>query len=245
MVLRKSRLIAPVLFAMAFGYLEAAVVIYLRTIYQPIRVELHPGIAPNELFPVISVEALKQRGWELERQLYIELGREFATVVMLATVAWGACRSRREWFALFAMMFGVWDIFFYAFLRLLIGWPASILEWDILFLLPTIWTGPVLAPMLVSIGLVAAGLCVTLREGGDRPYRAPLWSWGGMAAGGVLIIVAFCWDWRNVTAGNMPNPFRWDIFLSGLLGGLACFAWGARKGAAERSGPCRPRHLSA
>ena len=223
----KPKIVALVLFAVAFGYLEAAIVVYLRTIYQPIRVGLHPGRSVDDLFPLITLDELKRHGWQYERQLYIELGREFSTLVMLAAVAWVACRSRRQWFAAFALMFGVWDVFFYAFLYLAIGWPASIWEWDILFLLPTVWAGPVIAPVLVSVGLIIGGAWVLVCEGRDRPCRLPLWCWAGMTAGGLIVILSFCWDWRNLTAGNMPNPFRWDLFGFGLLGAFACFLYDA------------------
>ena len=222
----KARVIALVLFAVAFGYLEAAIVIYLRSIYQPIRAELHPDHPSESLFPVIRLDELKQRGREHERKLYIELGRELSTLVMLAAVAWGACRSRREWFAMFSLMFGVWDIFFYVFLRLLIGWPTSLWEWDILFLLPTIWAGPVIAPVLVSVGLIMGASWLLTCEAMGRPYRAPLWCRLGVLVGGLLIIWAFCWDRHNITAGEMPNPFPWGLFLLGLIGGFTCFSYG-------------------
>jgi hypothetical protein len=231
----KARVIAAVLFATAFGYVEAAVVVYLRAIYQPIRLELHPGISPRELLPAITLDELKARGHEVVRQLYVELGRELATLVMLASVAWGICRSRREWFALFALMFAVWDIGYYAFLRLTIGWPTSFFDWDILFLLPVIWTGPVIAPVLVSGGLILGSVWALVREARGRPLRLPLWCWFGMVTAGVVVITAFCWDWRNIQAGGEANPFRWDVFLTGLLGGLAVFLLGVartRKGAA-------------
>ncbi len=222
----KTRVIAAAFFAMAFGYVEAAVVAYLRAAYQPIRLELHPGIAPHDLLPAITLEQLKAQGWEVERQLYVELGRELATLMMLASVAWGMCRSRREWFAFFALTFAVWDIFYYVFLWVTIGWPASLFDWDILFLLPVIWTGPVIAPVLVSCGLILGSLWTLVREGRGRPLRLPLWCWLGMILAGVVVIVSFCRDWRNIQAGGAPEPFRWDIFLAGLLAGLAIFFLG-------------------
>jgi hypothetical protein len=224
----KTKLISLILFAVAFGYLEAAVVIYLRAIYEPIRAELYPDRPAGALFPAITLDDLKSRGWESERRLYVELGRELSTLVMLATVAWVACRSGREWIALFALMFGVWDVFFYLFLYLLIGWPASLGEWDMLFLLPVIWSGPVIAPVLVSVALIVGGVWIVVREGTSRPYRAPWWCWTGIVLGGLIVVLAFCWDWRNVAASNPPNPFRWDLFLLGLLGGFACFLYGGR-----------------
>lgn len=225
----KTKLISLILFAVAFGFLEAAVVIYLRAIYEPMRAELHPDRPTGSLFPVLTLDDLRSHGWESQRRLYIELGRELSTLVMLATVAWVACQSRREWIAWFALMFGVWDVSFYVFLYVLIGWPASLGEWDILFLLPVIWSGPVIAPLLVSVALIVGGLWVVVREAADRPYRAPQWCWIGIVLGGLIVVLAFCWDWRNVAAGHLPNPFRWDLFLLGLLGGFGCFLFGARR----------------
>ncbi len=222
----KTRLMAAVLFATAFGYVEAAVVVYLRVVYQPIHQGLHPNNAPHDLLPAVTLHQLRARGWEMERQLYVELGRELATLVMLTSVAWGMCRSRREWFALFALMFAVWDILYYVFLWLTIGWPPSLLTWDILFLLPVIWTGPVIAPMLVSCGLILGSVWALVREGRNRPLRLPLWCWLGMIAAGLVVIVAFCWDWRTVQAGGVPESFRWDVFLGGLFSGLAIFFLG-------------------
>lgn len=223
----KAKVIALVLFAVAFGYLEAAIVIYLCTIYQPIHAEVYPNHPRDALYPVIPLEVLKQHGRQYERQLHIELGRELSTLIMLAAVAWGASRSRREWFGYFSLMFGVWDICFYVFLRLLIGWPTSLWEWDILFLLPVIWTGPVIAPVLVSVGLIVGGSWVVVREGTGKEYLAPLWCWGGIILGGLLIVLSFCWDWRNIAAGSLPNPFQWGLFSFGLVGGFACFVYGA------------------
>jgi hypothetical protein len=222
----KSRVCALLLFAIAFGYVEASVVVYLRSIYQPMRTAYHPDIDADSLFPLITLEQLRDQGRAYEQQLYVELGRELATLVMLVTVAWAACRSRREWFAMFAFMFGVWDIVYYIVLRLWIGWPASVMDWDILFLLPTIWAGPVLTPVLIAVCLIGASLWLLRGEWIGRPCRLPLICWLGMTAGGIIIVVAFCWDWRNLSAGHLPNPFRWDIYLVGLLGGLAWFFCG-------------------
>jgi membrane protein implicated in regulation of membrane protease activity len=56
-------------------------------------------------------------------------------------------------------MFAIWDIFYYIFLWLLIGWPESFFTWDILFLLPVTWVGPVLAPVINSLTMIVlAGL---------------------------------------------------------------------------------------
>ena len=88
----------------------------------------------------------------------IEQGREVATLGMLAAVAIAVGRGSGQPFAAFLIAFGVWDISFYAFLKLLIHWPASLLTWDVLFLLPVPWVAPVLAPVLASLSMIGVGL---------------------------------------------------------------------------------------
>jgi hypothetical protein len=207
------------LFGISFGYLEAAVVVYLRALYDPIRARLHPERGPHDLFPLITPEQLAATGPENPRRLAIEIGREAATMLMLGAVALAVASNLHQWIAAFAVVFGVWDICFYAFLRLLIHWPESLGSWDILFLIPLPWVGPVWAPVLVALSMIVCGL-ISLRAGGIRG-RLPHWA-GGLA-GALVIIIAFVWDFRNTTAGGFPNPFNWQLFLLGEAIGLSAF----------------------
>src|SRR5277367_4986158 len=155
------------LFGISFGYVEAAVVVYLRAIYDPIRAHLHPERGPRELFPLITPQELANAGPENPRRLVIEIGREAATMLMLGSVALAVARNLHQWIAAFAIVFGVWDIMFYAFLKLMIHWPESLSTWDILFLIPLPWVGPIWAPVLVALSMIACGL-ISLRAGGVR-----------------------------------------------------------------------------
>src|ERR1700730_17367950 len=87
---------ALLLFGISFGYLEAAVVVYLRAIYDPIRQQLHPGRKPGDLFPLITPDELEQAGPEHAKRLAIEVGREAATLAMLAGIALAAGRNISE-----------------------------------------------------------------------------------------------------------------------------------------------------
>lgn len=223
------------LFGISFGYLEAAVVVYLRAIYDPIREQIHPGVRPDELFPLISPQQLAAAGPENTRRLGIEVGREAATILMLAAFGMVTGRNFKQRMAAFAVAFGLWDISFYAFLKMMIHWPQSLFTWDILFLIPLPWVGPVIAPVLVAITLVVCGL-VSLRYGG-LPARA--WQWMAMIAGGLAVILAFLWDFHNTTAGGLPNPFNWPLFLAGELLALAGFIAAARN--PECRGSQKPR----
>lgn len=146
-------------FALAFAFLEAAVVVYLRHIvgFSPPPVSrdevalVLPGIAflkANAAVKIINSRTL----------LNIEMIREAATMVMLLSVALLAGKKLWEKLAYFFLAFGTWDIFYYVFLRITIGWPTSLADPDILFLLPVPWIGPVFVPVLISLGLVAGSL---------------------------------------------------------------------------------------
>jgi len=120
-----------VVYAIAMAWVESAVVFYLRTMID--RIEPYQP----DPFPVIGGFAS------------IELPREFATLVMLFAVGLLAGRTWRARIGYAAIAFGVWDIFYYVFLKMMCDWPHSLLDWDILFLLPLPWWGPVLAPVLI------------------------------------------------------------------------------------------------
>jgi len=133
------------LFAISMAYLESAVVVYLRRLY-----------SINDL--ILSVPPFDPQIGA------IELGRELATLVMLLAVGWAAgkrCQSRIG-FAVFA--FGVWDIFYYIWLWVFIGWPQTLLDPDLLFLLPLPWWGPVLAPVLVAALMSIGGALAVIKD---------------------------------------------------------------------------------
>jgi hypothetical protein len=209
----KRIIFSLIAFGIAFGFLEAAVVVYLRVIGQPVRAAA--GIAPNELFPLIRIEQIGS----YMRIVRIEAMREAATIVMLVSIALAATRDARTWLAAFSLAFGAWDLAFYASLRIMTGWPASLGNWDLLFLLPVPWTGPVLAPSIVAASLVAGGILALMRQ----PPRVDRMAWMLLLAGGVIVFVSFIWEWRDVVAGSMPKNFPWMIFAAGELTGIAGF----------------------
>ena len=156
-----------------------------------------------------------------------------ATIVMLFAVGAIAGRNRGERFAYFIYAFGVWDLAYYAFLKLTLGWPESLLTWDILFLLPVPWVGPVLTPCIIALTMIAFGITVVrfTSEGVEVHMlpreRALLW------LGAVVAIVSFTIDWvrfegptilQNIAThraldyrvgGFVPDHFRWWIFVLG------------------------------
>ncbi len=192
-------------YAAAMGVLEAAVVVYLRELY-------YPG---GFRFPVATMAP---------RLAAIEAVRELMTLVMLLAVAMLRGGDRHDRFYAFAYLFGVWDLVYYAGLKGMLGWPPSLGTWDILFLLPVPWLSPVVYPIVVSAFLIA-GFLVHERlraSGGGLRLRAAAWCVA--AAGCALIVVAFCWRFRDVARAVVPDRFPWPLFAVGLLVAVAPFA---------------------
>jgi hypothetical protein len=197
-------LVAVGLYSVAMAYLEAAVVVYLRQAL---------GVAPGAVFPVDFSAAANSLS-------LIELGRELATMVMIGAVGWIVGRSSLERLAWAAVVFGIWDIGYYVFLWLFIGWPTGLGTWDLLFLLPVPWAGPVWAPVAVSLGLIGFGLAVAvrLRDGGG--VRMDARRFGLLALGGLVVILSFTLNAEVVISGGTPSVFAWPVFAAGMLVGM-------------------------
>jgi hypothetical protein len=189
------------------AFLESAVVVYLQRAL---------GIDPRALFPLQNPVVTGDLAT-------IEVGREAATLVMLGTVGWLAGRSGLERLAWTAVAFGTWDIFYYAWLWAFIGWPSSLGTWDLLFLIPVPWAGPVWAPVAISLALSGFGLAGARRIRGGRPVRAGRAQVGAGIVGGLVVILSFTLDAGRILAGAAPDTFVWPIFAAGL----AIAAWGA------------------
>ncbi len=213
-----TQLVLIAAFGIAMGLLEAIVVVYLRELYFPGGFRFPLRFIPD---PMLRMEAL----------------RELSTLIMLAALAAAAARKTILRFAIFLLAFGVWDIFYYVFLKILLDWPDSLLAWDVLFLIPVTWLGPVLAPVLCSFTMIGLGLLLIMldrtfgRVQSDMPARLLL------AAGAAIIVVSFVWEYAGIMlkegwykdpaslagdqsiqaalAAFVPGHFRWDLFAGG------------------------------
>jgi hypothetical protein len=165
-----------------------------------------------------------------DRLITIEVGREAATLIMLLAVAVLAGRDRWERFLVFSLAFGIWDIFYYVWLWVFIGWPPSLLTWDVLFLIPVPWLAPVLAPVIVSVCLVGSALwLLALHRRGATPHFAPfVWVLAGAGAG--VVLLSFMLDYRYVVDRLEPPGFRWGLFGTGVAVAVAAFVVGVRTG---------------
>lgn len=193
-----KRLAVVLLYACAMGMLEAICVIYLRRLILPEG--LGAGHAPLRL------------------GRHVELIREASTIVMLGTVAWLSGRTARSRIASFFVMFGIWDILYYAGLKWLAGWPASWFTWDCLFLIPKPWYGPVLAPVLISAYFVAVcGFLYVCEESGRRA-KPGAGVWALQTAGLLVWYWSFVKDTALIHAhGYKGMIYSWPLFVTGLL----------------------------
>jgi len=160
----RRKLLVAAIFATAFGFVEAAVVVYLRAAAG--LLPAYTGTAsqfqqtaqiPNPPVPTVSHFS--------QTLLTVEMVREGATMVMLVSIAFLTVSRRREQWAMFLWTFAVWDISYYAGLWATIHWPTSLKDLDILFLLPVPWLAQVWYPLLVScLTIITVGL--SRRESG-------------------------------------------------------------------------------
>jgi hypothetical protein len=201
------RWVAVAAYALAMAYVESAAVLYLRTIYGGID-PVGPRRTPFDPIPDF---------------LWIEVGREAATVVMLGAVGFLAGTTFGGRFGAFAAAFGLWDIGYYAFLWLFAGWPGSPQAMDVLFLIPLPWWGPVLAPMLIAAVIVVAGAAALAREAGDGVPRPRPVDVGLVLLGGMLCLVAFMADALLALPDGLRaafsaryGPFPWGLYAAGL-----------------------------
>ena len=215
----KFCLLVVSIFSIAMGLLESAVVIYMREILYP------EGFG----FPLSPVQP---------DMMLTELLREGATIIMLLGIGFLAGRNASERFAWFLYSFAIWDIFYYIFLWLLIGWPESLMTYDVLFLLPTTWIGPVIAPVIVSLTMISLALLILVVNRQKKGIKIPGISLMLLITGSVILILGFIWDYSAFIMESMsirdiwtlpkeevlklatqyvPRRFNWFLYILGEL----------------------------
>ena len=203
-----------IIFSIAMAYLEAAVVVYLREIYYP------EGFS----FPLTPIN---------NDMVITEFWREIATIVMLAGIGILTGNSSSQRFAFFLLTFAIWDIFYYAFLYVLISWPSSLYTWDILFLVPIPWVGPVITPIMVSLIMIMLASSIIYYK-----KNLNLKQWLLAVLGSMVVIISWVLDFWKFSSNQFPNAawtlssedelfgsteqyiptsFNWYIFMIGIL----------------------------
>jgi len=202
----KQKLLLIVIISIAFAYIESALVTYLQAMLYP----------EGFHFPIKPIPNLL---------LTVEIGREIATIVLLTGLALLAGHTRSERYAYFFLAFGIWDIFYYIWLNIFIGWPESLLTWDILFLIPLPWTGPVISPILVSMALIIAAILILhCEQHFKHSFRLSRWGWLGEIFAGSVILWSYLWNVKNIEADESVLNYPYSLLLSGLLVGIIIFA---------------------
>lgn len=201
----RERWLIVVVFAIGMAWVEAATVYYLRV--------LTNRIDPYQEHPLSMQGLLGQ----------VELVREAATLLMLVTVGMLAARIWRKRLAYAMIAFGVWDIFYYVFLRVVSDWPKSLFDWDVLFLLPLPWWGPVLAPVCIALLMIVWGTFVTQFAQSSPATAVTRMLWSSSAVGIALALYAFMADslhsipqGLDVTRSVLPTSFNWWIYCAAL-----------------------------
>ncbi|MCF8255189.1 MAG: hypothetical protein K9H61_01205 [Bacteroidia bacterium] len=207
----KNKIIVLTLFSISMGLLETAVVVYLRALYYPEGFQ----------FPVITL------GTTI---LTTELFRELATLIMLASIGYMNGENKHQRMAAFMYSFAIWDIFYYVFLKVFLNWPASILAWDLLFLLPVPWIGPVLAPCLISLTMISIYIIMTYRGNQGFQVKLDKTFWRLTLLGFAMILYTFMhdsvqtlielskvdsFDLLKDIRSLIPKEFNWPFFLLG------------------------------
>ena len=186
------------------AYVETMAVVYLRELLYP------EGFSfPLKLMPLNLIA--------------MELSRELASIVMLVAVA--AIAGKKFWqrFGYFIILFGIWDIFYYIWLKVAIDWPSSLFDWDILFLIPIPWIGPVIAPVLVALLMVITGLSITSLFAQGYTFRPAALAWVLSAVATAAILFSFMRDTGATLYQQMPQPYMYGFLIVGLLMNLIAY----------------------
>ena len=199
-----KKLLAFIILFISLAYIESAVVVYLRELYYP----------DGFYFPMKIIQ--NYIAW-------IEIGREAATIIILWFSAVLAADKFKQRFAFFLFNFGIWDIFYYVWLKVFLNWPAEWLEWDVLFLIPLPWISPWEAPVIVSIGFMICAYLILKNPDRfpERIFNKQEWILEIICAG--IILWSFLWQTDNVLKGGIPDYYPWWLFIIGMVPGLLIF----------------------
>jgi hypothetical protein len=204
------------LFSIAMGFMETVIVVYLRKLYYPNGFQ----------FPLTAMD---------DGIIKAEFLREAATVIMLLAIGILTGKTVAQKFAFFIYCFAIWDIFYYVFLKVLLDWPESLFTWDILFLIPVPWVGPVIAPCIVSLTMIALAFGIIYFQEKGYTTAIKIKDWLFFTMGSALIILSFIVDsfryislpGNNLANTNVPSHYDWGLFIIGeviiILGMLIYF----------------------
>jgi len=210
------RLLWVCAFGIAFAFVESSVVVYLRALYYP----------EGFTFPLKFMS---------KQHIAVELIREAATMIMLASVGIVAGQKKWERFGYFLVAFGVWDIFYYVWLKLILNWPLSLFDWDILFLIPLPWISPVIAPVVLALCMTLCGAGIVIRLARDEYFRPMLLSWILSLSATLVALYSFVSDIPAALHGQTPSAYRYELLIASLALYGAGFVTSCRSPASGRA----------
>jgi hypothetical protein len=163
LLLSSGTLLTLALFGASFGFVEAAVVVYLRAA---------AGLSAQDIgttsilpLPETYQEAVSSLAQIPQSLRTIEAFREAATMIMLGSVALLAGARAKERWGCFLFAFAAWDITYYVGLWATLRWPSSLKDYDVLFLIPVPWVAQVWFPVLVSALSLLAVVVASKKRG--------------------------------------------------------------------------------
>ena len=214
----QKKILLLTIFSIAMGFLESVVVVYLRQLYYP------------EGFGFPLKEAIGAG-------FFLEYLREITTIVILLTVSVLAGGRTYERFSCFLYCFGVWDIFYYVGLKVLLNWPSSLFTWDVLFLIPVVWIAPMLAPIVCATTIIIFAGFILYYQNKGYPVRINLLEWSLMLLGALVILITFIWDYskiiiqgrflksffslatelhfQSIVTSHIPSTYNWTLYILG------------------------------
>ena len=188
----RTKITCLTVFSIAMGFMETTIVIYLRKVYYPLGFQ----------FPLIPIEPTIAK---------IEFLREAATIIMLVGIGALSGKTRTQKFAFFIYCFAIWDIFYYVFLKLFLNWPESLFTWDILFLIPVPWVGPVFASCLVSLSMIVLACFITMPEEEKINDALKLKEWAFLSTGSIILIFSFVLDYFKHLLQEKATSSVWTL----------------------------------
>ncbi len=207
------------IFSIAMGLFESAVVIYLREILYP------EGFS----FPLAPIK---------DNLVIIELLREASTLIMLFAIAYLSGKNLYQRLSYFVFCFAIWDIFYYVFLKVLIGWPKSLMTWDILFLIPVTWVGPVITPLIITVVMILFSSVLLYFDQQKQTIKISAAEWIMLILGSLVLIYSFTLDYSkfilehynfgkiwsvptndlyDLAMDYVPRKFYWGWYWLGIL----------------------------
>ena len=189
------------IFAIAMGILEAIVVVYIRKLYHPAGFDFPLMVTSPEF-------------------VHTELIREITTIIMLVMIALIAGKDFLQKFSYFIYCFGVWDIFYYVGLKLFLNWPPSFFTWDVLFLIPVPWIGPVLVPIICSLTMILLAMCIFYLQEKGYVVRLKISDWALIIVGAAVIFSTFIWDYTSIIIGGGFLSDYWTLVTNEKFQGI-------------------------